>query len=556
MSKPEKPIDSCGIIPLVLFFVLLAAPAYLVGWHGIDRPYFAIPDQDLLWLSEGMRLVRGVAPSYADHPGAIWSLISFLNLEILLRHVGTGSIGVLEMNQLLPSAVAEKGVFLMRIQNAFVVAALPVLFYTLARQYRVRRSLTLISAFVLSSSTALLVAVSEIRHEVMSIFFFSLFLLATNSLIKGCLRGDLLWKRLMLVALVFASFFLLCFSKQQALCLFPFAVLSAGWVYWIDRGDRACLSGESSFAGSLFSVPLSRKLFSTLIAGSSIVWVLSALPDIDLINLPFWIFINAFLVSLVFVSIVDFFPAQRAVGVSLLSVLIAQLFVFRVLSPGWWRQAVTGFPSWMFQYANDADDKISHSFSGFKNYLGDFFLNQDFGFWLVVLLSIASLLSLFMQFQKIRMCTEVTSCSESAQALGRGVLVDAAWLFSVLLAIAFTQRFAVRYEIYFYAPFLMLAAMRAEFSFEQLQGSGFASKSFRDAFLGLGCTIFLALLLFKSTSNLSRLSEFVNSGQPAEFLCFGHHMDRSMESTVAGACPNFDEAKKSKDSYDSWWGPN
>ena len=552
MSKPGKVFESCERISLFAFLILLATPACLIGWLGIGRSYFSIPDQDLLWLSEGMRLVRGVAPSYADHPGAIWSLISSFNLSALLRSVDPVSTFVFDPNQLLPESIAEKSVFLLRIQNALVVSAIPVLFYVLALQYRIRKTIAAVSAFTLSCSTALLVAVSEVRHEAMSLLFFGLFLIAVNSLVEAAFCGSSAWRRVLLVALAFASFFLLCFSKQQALCLFPFAILSGAWM---------CRMGCENQNYSSLSLPISirrirfwfsGKMFPVLIVGSSAVWILCAIPDLDLINLPFWVFINFFLALMVFLSAGSGLAFGSAVGFSFLSILVSQLVVFRVLSPDWWRQAVTGFPSWMFQYANETDDKVSHSFSGFKNYLGDFFLNPGFGFWLVLVLTFVCVVSLMFRFKAFG---SVFRFGLSGR-LFSGVFLDSAWIFSIVVAIAFTQRFAVRYEVYFYAPLLMLCALRLESFCADVQVSGFAGQRLKYNLLGLGYALFLVLLLFKSVSNLSRLSAFVNSGQPSEFLCFGHHMDRSMRLTAAGGCPNFEEATKSKDSYDSWWGPN
>lgn len=46
----------------LLIPLLCIAPSVAVGLYGIDRPYDAIPDQDMLWASEALRLMRGVAP--------------------------------------------------------------------------------------------------------------------------------------------------------------------------------------------------------------------------------------------------------------------------------------------------------------------------------------------------------------------------------------------------------------------------------------------------------------------------------------------------------------
>jgi hypothetical protein len=46
-------------------------PALAVGILSLKRSVLMMgSDQDIMWASEAMRLLRGAGPSYADHPGA------------------------------------------------------------------------------------------------------------------------------------------------------------------------------------------------------------------------------------------------------------------------------------------------------------------------------------------------------------------------------------------------------------------------------------------------------------------------------------------------------
>ena len=59
------------------YIFTFAIPSLIVGWLGLNRPYYSTPDQDFLWVSQSIRLLKGLGPSYADHPGAYWP-VSFL----------------------------------------------------------------------------------------------------------------------------------------------------------------------------------------------------------------------------------------------------------------------------------------------------------------------------------------------------------------------------------------------------------------------------------------------------------------------------------------------
>ena len=69
-------------IRIFLIILFLLVPSLVVGIIGISRDYFAVPDQDLLWVNESFRIFQGFGPSYADHPGIYWPLSFLLKIHI------------------------------------------------------------------------------------------------------------------------------------------------------------------------------------------------------------------------------------------------------------------------------------------------------------------------------------------------------------------------------------------------------------------------------------------------------------------------------------------
>jgi len=102
----------------VLIVILCLAPAVYVGFLGLERPYDAVPDQDLLWVSEALRIARGVSPSYADHPGAFWTIVFRINIKLLRVFSG---IAVVDFRERITPEGVNVLIKLSRIQNSLFV---------------------------------------------------------------------------------------------------------------------------------------------------------------------------------------------------------------------------------------------------------------------------------------------------------------------------------------------------------------------------------------------------------------------------------------------------
>ena len=139
---------------------------------GLNRPYDAIPDQDLLWASEALRLHSGRGPSYADHPGVYWTLSYLLKL-IHLPKIG---INFLNVNGYLTPDGAKSLIQISRIENGILCGLCSISFIPIMRCLGISRKLTLAGIFMLTCSTGLLTAVSEIRNEMTSTLLMTIYI--------------------------------------------------------------------------------------------------------------------------------------------------------------------------------------------------------------------------------------------------------------------------------------------------------------------------------------------------------------------------------------------
>jgi hypothetical protein len=135
------------------------------------------------------------------------------------------------------------------------------------------------------------------------------------------------------------------------------------------------------------------------------------------------------------------------------------------------------------------------------------------------------------------------------------IITFLSWLTAILILLACSQRFTSRYEIYFFMPLLLLSAWTASKENPQEVASTHWPAPGKELLSKFFAYSLIATSLIASSANAANLKSFVNPGQPRSFVCFGHHMDRSMGLTSAAKCENFQEATLDKDKYNSWHGP-
>ena len=511
-------------------FIACILPSIFVTIWGIGRPYDAIPDQDMLWVSEALRAMRGVSPSYADHPGAFWSIVFRINIDIL--RWDTSQEVVDKLGRITAEGI-QRLINLSRAENGIICGATAYLMFPLARSLSIPIRLAALIALISGYSSAILVGISEVRHETIGVAFMILSILFYSRSIKFSSKSS--WKYFHAAASA-AALAAAAYSKNQTLILFPLYFLACIAIYLKNKDSQIQVNKIAK------SKRLIKKALG-LSAVSSILWIFSATPDIDLINLPFWIAINSgtgVLIGAQMFGTINWKNSYK--GLALLG--MAQILIFRLLSPQWWRQAVTGFPSWMFRYANSNDNPETNIFEQTTKGINQYFQGiatpsaLAIGLWILILGSLAA--ALYVSHNQSYLLADW-------ELLG----VSSAWIFCTASILANSQRLATRYEIYILLPTLMTAAYSTSF----YTNSTSSRVSLPKNILRILSTLLIGTMSLSSITNIPKLRSFILIQQPREWVCIGHHMDRSMSLTSAGHCEVFPAASKEKDLYDAWTGP-
>ncbi|WP_338440935.1 hypothetical protein VZG28_08135 [Synechococcus elongatus IITB4] len=509
-------------------------PSIFVGLTGLDRPYDAIPDQDMLWLSEALRLTRGVAPSYADHPGFFWSLIYKLNMYIFATCSNLTLVD--NLGRILPENIDDL-IRIARVENALLCGFCASLMYPLSRALRIRSFFSIIVALTTAFSSAVLVSVSEIRHEIISVIFMQLFILLVG--LSSALKKKYLKFSLVLVGVLF--FFMGALSKQQVLICSPLIFLSTLSI----SNFHVLLSTIRSNLGLSY---VSRLMLLLL---ASIPWLISAVPAINLnyliINLPFWIFINTGLALCVFFSLG--LSGRGNLFFSLIFVGLLEIITFKLSIPSLWRQGVTGFPSWMLNFAfpdwifHHINDDVAASgvVEGFYFYIQNLF--KPFILSAIALLCIGTS-SLFFLITNLDLSDLFSNATKKA--------IYVSWILILMIIFACSLRITSRYEIYFFTPLIITAMLCIEY---WLRFSTAGLKNGLKAVLGFCSLILIMSASIRSGLNSFNLSVFVNQEQPRFFVCAPQHMDKSMQLTSAGRCEGFEITSLRKNHFDNWNGP-
>ena len=513
----------------LIVFLVCALPSIVVGFDGLSRPYDAIPDQDLLWVSEALRLARGVAPSYADHPGAFWSIIFRINLKLL--KVLLPSVSIIDSRESLTLVGAHLLVLVARIQNILIASVVGPLVFLVSKQLQFRTPVAFFAAIAVAWSSGTLVSVSEVRHEVVSLVFILLSFVVFSDLLRckrsqGYLPNSFIW------IIPLSLFFAAIYSKTQVLLIAPF--------YFIPLLSLVPLRVYlHQFFASRASAKIRLLLVSTFLW--LIPWLVGANPHLGLLNGFTWLVINASL-SILIAELV--YPGDHdlsSLTAASLSLSLYEILVFKVISPHWWSRAVTSFPSWLTQYT---DEQILSRTSFLPKilYHSSLYLGSIFGSTICVLILACAILV----FLLLLVCGRDSGRFLSLLALS---LLSA--LFTALISMSF--RYAVRYELYLIVVGSLYFAWLSQVAFSSY--ALVVSKQRLLGGIGLLSAISLALIFWVSFQNMFNLSSFVKLRQPKSFYCFGHHMDKAMANLPVAKCPNFNEASTSKSIFDHWSGP-
>lgn len=536
LFKVHAPVSGRTYFMEIVNLLISFAPSLVVGFHSLFRPATVMgSDQDLMWASEALRLLRGLGPSYADHPGALWSVLYAINIKALEFISGQ----VLENEFITP-----KGLIILiqaaRIESSLIAGFLGYICWKILVNLQVRAPEASAINITVSCSSPLLYAASAIRHELLSTL---LMLSACLMLQQRCMHNSEAQAfRVPLgifnVFLIFAA----AFGKQQSLILLPFICWISIITLYLNNPAR--LQRLSSLWHRL---NWQEWIKLCLIWG--IAWLLSAVPDIDLINLPVWATINLILTGVIIISLpLDrFIPGEIMNAAVILTVF--EVLVTRVVSANWWRQAVTGFPSWLMMFGSNPQDIAQNPFHfliALTQYSDAIFETPILA--TTALASIA--LSTILRQLSYRMKAEATMKSDDSYASN---LLSLGWLSSFFVLGVCLLRINPPYTIYFFPCLLILSSLSV---FNSKLGKAWR-RSRIDFIIRVGSLILLSTGILRSVSNLKQLHEFGAAGLPETAICIGHNMDIGMKLTPVGKCPDFNQESRAKKTFDHWWlGPN
>ena len=518
---------------LNIHIIIFAIPSLVVGYLGLNRPYYFTPDQDLLWVSQSVRLFKGLAPSYADHPGSYWPLSFLIKIFIFSE---TGISNFLDQKGSGALEVIEKLIYFSRIENAIISALIPILFYFLLREFKIGNKVAFVSSYSLAFSSAILNTVSDIRHENIGMFFLMLYLILTCKQISSKRSSTQRKISLFINPLLFYASI---FCKQQILILSPFLLLI--FLYALKLKNFAYYQ---YLINELTKKNISKVFIFFMISG--IPWIFISLEEITkfgffyLINLPFWCFINSILVLVMFGNILEKVKFQNFLK-NLFALSLLQIIIFEILSPNIWRRAVTAFPAYLFPFSslNDKKLQIIEKFNDFFYLLDQASRNlswpENLGFLFFMIFLIFTIYKIYLSF-KNKIYPNLKDYSISLIFLLFGIL---------------SLRYQDFYQIYFFIPILFLISISLSKGINS--GTKKKEKLIRTNFLFFASLILLISFSIKSTINIFKLNEFVSTIQSEKSFCNTQALDFSMGNTIVAECKNFEEESAKKIRFDNWY---
>ena len=515
------------------YIIFFAIPSIVVGWLGFDRPYYSSPDQDFLWVSQSIRLFKGLGPSYADHPGAYWPVSFLIKFLIFSRNSVSEFI---DQYGAVSVEIIEKIIHISRIENSLITASLPLLFFLLLKELEVDKRIIILITYILCLSSANLGLVTDIRHENIGIFFLFIYLLLT---IKELNKSKNLYFLNLNSIRNSLFFYASIFCKQQILLLFPLIFL-----FILNS-----LKFKDLEYFKKLKVFIKRKNISTLfllffLAG--IPWLIISIEEfykfgvLYFINLPFWSFINTGLIFLMIITAKE--EIKKSVFLKYLFVLTTmQILIFEILAPNLWRRSITAFPAFLLKFTSlpDGNFNLLIRVKDFINLTKKYSINLSWPDNLVFLI-----IFLFIIYFAIRLILILIRKGDFS-------LLDYSLFSLLILTVILSLRQQSFYQIYFFVPVLILLSLGYSNNF--LKRNNIKDKFLMHNFLFLITSILLLSFSIKSTINIFNLNKFVSTPQSRELLCASQTLDYSLKNTPVGDCDFFEKESNKKNKFNSWW---
>jgi len=529
MDPQDKTSNSLGITPL-FFIKKMSFSAFLKEWLqtikpayiglalaffipiylaflGLERPYDAIPDQDLLWIAESLRLYRDSPPTYPDHPGVYWTLSYTLKLKVL------SFIGLVATEPSQPISIQDATLLtqLARIENGFLCSLCVISGWSLFRILGINQGLCSLILSAMFCSTGIFLAVGNIRNEVTSLLFLLTYInlnWLAYSLPTTSIRG-----KYVTLVLALLSFFLAVYCKIQILLLSPFAFLVCLYIwgingfprllkFWFDSPGFAALN-----MGGLIGL------------GGVLPWFISSWDNrpshgIDFIDATFWTMINLSLL-LVLICASDLIRPPllilKKIWVSIALLNSTEVTVSRFIAHPIWSRQVFSFPSNSIGFI-DNRDRIESLFATMFQYLNDLSIFPSFLICIAVLSITVFLIILVVKTPRLD-----------------ELWLPLIWILLALVWIVNSSRYQSFYTLYLFLPTTLTLGI----TLKKIHGGRFQTIIF---FCSM---ILLAGIIVRSVHNLSTISDFAYQNQGSQSLCTGQAMDVLMSNTSIGRCTEF-----------------
>jgi hypothetical protein len=520
----------------------------LVLSQSIGRPYDAVPDQDLLWLSEALRLYRGAETTYTDHPGALWTLVNLTNLHLLQ---GVGVIQY-EIGQGISINEATTLLRVARTENCLLCALTMISLWPIARWIGLDRNRSMIGIILVSTSSGLLLSLVQIRHEIASIFFASTFLSLSN-VSSELYKQQRPWQGLAFWIMAIGSIMLSMYCKIQIILALP--IITAAFLAIHTKSIVNCPININSLK-DLVRRNLFESIAAVLSLSGSLILVIRFTSEqgypFDPRSIGFWLGVNISLMvaSIIYISkktedqhfrnnkynqVINTCILLGAPG------LVQLMFAGVFFRGGWtagWSGAVFRSPTEIFgdrglYYSGGTEAvkkglNLSSIYQSLDLRLEDTFSLPGWTSLVLMLVIYAAFLATALNLSNRSRHPEDVGKKPSAKKRYFDIFLalTAAGL-TILANSARNQNF---YAIYVAVPavFVLLLLLNRRCS----------CLPFLQSATRLSALILISTAALRSASNLSdyrQYSSFDHHGT----LCYGQQMDIEMRQTSIGRCANF-----------------
>ena len=520
-----------SLVAWIAFSLALLMPL-VVALLALARPYDAVPDQDLIWVSDALKLFREIPPRYMDHPGSYWPLSTAFKLDVL----GADGLDLLALKpgQLISPAQVSQLVVWNRIEQGLLCLALVLAFWWLSRLVLKQQWLSAVTTACFALSYGVLFEAVQPRNESTSMLFVLLFCCLTIGAFQA--QDDsqgMNWRRRQACLLAVIALFASLYCKLQVVPLALLALLILPFTFGF-RPAAVLASLKASKLQVTGIVALGFVSSGLVYALGSQQWLMNlppifygaeawkGIPYTSLIALPllFWpaIFL---LLALVCHCAAPWLRSRGWLSYSIWLVVVwfVSLSFVAWVPENWSKHVFTAPLSLLWRselYARDIN--MAAPFAQISIWPLDWAAAMSVGL-LVSLLALAVVLK-----------------------QSKPLLLLLFWALAVVIFAYNTTRFQPFYSIYFLPPLLLALAAIVEWR-PTRSASGKPAQALTRTSHALACLL-IGGIGIQSVLQLGALPETIAYSQPPEALCYQRQgMDSLLANTSVGGCKDFEILK-------------